>query len=432
MPSSNSEPRPKLTSEQRSLLSVALQDILLSQQFSSSPQHQSLLQYIVKHSAAGEENLLRERVIGAEVFHRPADYDPGQDPVVRIRISDLRKRLAIYYQSLPQTPDVSISIPVGSYRAAFTFHTSEEKDPVEAASVTEAPVQVQTTPDHHPDTEPRQTRNIWRPLALALLLIVVGFVGFLGWKWASARPDKAVRKFWAPLISTNSPVILAIGSNAVYRMSEEVSDRYVKEHHLESEGMEVFPDLSPTQTLASTGIHATPDSFVALGDVAAVSDLSRILTQLNKPQQNRFTNDISFAEVRSNPTVAIGGFNNRMTREFTQNMRFFFAHRTRIEDRQNAKQAWDLHASLDSHNTEDFAIVTRTLPSSGNAAFLSLAGLGQYGTLAATEFVCDPSSINSLDKVAPDWQKKNLQLVLRIKVVDYKAVSTNIIATYTW
>src|ERR1035438_3028684 len=70
-----------------------LGDVLQSAPFRTTRQCQSLLKYIVEHTLAGENDLLRERVIGTEVFGRSHDYEPGDDPVVRVRAAEVRKRL---------------------------------------------------------------------------------------------------------------------------------------------------------------------------------------------------------------------------------------------------------------------------------------------------------------------------------------------------
>jgi len=434
VPDPHAKDIPPLAPSEREQVWAAVQEILASSSFSSSSQNQSLLRYVLEHSIAGDEALLRERVIGKEVFHRPADYEPGEDPVVRIRVADLRKRLAIYYQAHPSASP-RISIPVGGYRAAFEFLVPPKQEdaavtpaaaivPVGLEPEVQVPVPaIQVVPDH-----PRRNRRVI--LTLGIVFAVV--LALLGIRFYNARPHGAVQQFWSPLLTTSSPVLLSVGSNAVYRLSESFSDNYVKEHHLEASGMESFPTLDPHQTVDSIGLHAAPDSFVALGDVAAVAEITRTLTGLNKPQQIRFSNDISFAEVRSNPTISIGGFNNQMTREFTKKLRFTLTSRNRIDDHLNPGQSWLLNASIDSHDTEDYALITRLLSGNTTGPFLSLAGMGQYGTLSATDFVCDEESIKKLARLAPNWQHQNLQVVLRIKVVDYKAVSTEIVAVHTW
>ena len=72
----------------------ALEDVLAGSVFRSSRQCQALLRYIVEHSKARREEMLRERVIGTNVFGRAPGYDTGNDPVVRSRAAELRKRLA--------------------------------------------------------------------------------------------------------------------------------------------------------------------------------------------------------------------------------------------------------------------------------------------------------------------------------------------------
>lgn len=52
------------------LIEDSVQAILESSVFRSSKQCQTLLGYIVDHSLAGEDALLRERVIGTAVFGR--------------------------------------------------------------------------------------------------------------------------------------------------------------------------------------------------------------------------------------------------------------------------------------------------------------------------------------------------------------------------
>ena len=72
----------------------ALDSILQSAPFRTSKQCQDMLRYVVEHSLRDEQESLRERVIGIEVFGRTSDYDTSGDPVVRIRAADIRKRLA--------------------------------------------------------------------------------------------------------------------------------------------------------------------------------------------------------------------------------------------------------------------------------------------------------------------------------------------------
>ena len=87
-----------------------LVEILKSVPFRTSRQSQQLLQYIVDQTLAGHVELLKERVIGAEVFGRPPDYDTNEDPIVRGRAAEVRKRLAQFYVSEGKHCPVRIEI----------------------------------------------------------------------------------------------------------------------------------------------------------------------------------------------------------------------------------------------------------------------------------------------------------------------------------
>ena len=98
----------------------ALAEILKSVHFRGSKQSQQLLQYIVTQSLDGHAERLKERIIGAEVFGRPVDYDTNVDPIVRSRAAEVRKRLAQYYVEEGKDSPVRIKFSPGSYLANFS------------------------------------------------------------------------------------------------------------------------------------------------------------------------------------------------------------------------------------------------------------------------------------------------------------------------
>ena len=68
-----------------------LTEIFQSAPFRASKQSQQLLQYIVDQTLAGHGELLKERLIGVNVFGRRLDYDTNEDPIVRARAAEVRK-----------------------------------------------------------------------------------------------------------------------------------------------------------------------------------------------------------------------------------------------------------------------------------------------------------------------------------------------------
>ena len=60
-------------------------------------------------------------MIGAELFQRPVGYDTANDPVVRVKATEVRKKLAMYYLERSGKPGVRIDLPSGTYVPRFLF-----------------------------------------------------------------------------------------------------------------------------------------------------------------------------------------------------------------------------------------------------------------------------------------------------------------------
>lgn len=109
----------RLTHEQVASVRRALQSVLSSSAFAGSKQCQLLLRLAVERCLAGDLESLTEPVIGLEMFGVTAGYDNSNEAVVRVRATEVRKRLAQYYTEAKQTPQVRIELPSGSYVPEF-------------------------------------------------------------------------------------------------------------------------------------------------------------------------------------------------------------------------------------------------------------------------------------------------------------------------
>jgi hypothetical protein len=62
-----------------------------------------------------------------------------------------------------------------------------------------------------------------------------------------------------------------------------------------------------------------------------------------------------------------------------------------------------------------------------------VAGIKSYGTQAAGEFVSSPEYLQAaLQKASPDWERKNIQILLQTPVIDGLPGSPQVVATYVW
>jgi tetratricopeptide (TPR) repeat protein len=100
-------------------ISAALERVLASAAFQRSPQLSRFLRYAVENTLSGNTDVLREIVVGIEVFGRGEDFDPRIDPIVRIDARRLRARLAGYYENEGSADPIVIELEPGSYVPRF-------------------------------------------------------------------------------------------------------------------------------------------------------------------------------------------------------------------------------------------------------------------------------------------------------------------------
>lgn len=93
--------------------------ILKSSMFIQSDRLGRFLRFTVERTLAGEGDLLKEYLIGTEVYDRPSSYRPSEDSIVRTEARRLRSRLKEYYESVGGNDLVLINYRPGSYRPSF-------------------------------------------------------------------------------------------------------------------------------------------------------------------------------------------------------------------------------------------------------------------------------------------------------------------------
>jgi serine/threonine-protein kinase len=97
----------------------SLEAILASESFVRSPRLARFLRYTVEQALDGNENALKEYVIGVEVFDRGRDYDPRIDPIVRVEARRLRAKLKRHYDTEGHEDGIAIEFPTGGYVPRF-------------------------------------------------------------------------------------------------------------------------------------------------------------------------------------------------------------------------------------------------------------------------------------------------------------------------
>lgn len=161
-----------------------LEQILQSRTFAGSKRSQAFLRLIVNRAIEGDTENLHERMIGAELFGRPINYDTGNDSVVRVRASELRKKLAQFYDAEGANQDFPVRFELhrGSYVPLFLFAT-ESAEPGAAPESKEDSGQKLTAAEVVPVAPAAPTgRRKWLRFArVGIPIAIVGALLVFGW-----------------------------------------------------------------------------------------------------------------------------------------------------------------------------------------------------------------------------------------------------------
>lgn len=411
-----------------------LKRILQSEFFRGAKRCRDFLKYVVETTCAGSSEQIKERTIGVEIFGRDVSYDTGDDAIVRVKANEVRRRLAQYELSADPHRPVRIMLPAGSYIPQF-IRRSSELAAIEDASgelLKPDPPAHQIAQGEQGDV--RRQRRLVLTMWISVSVIVLA-VAFCIFKAAAPAPQsKALKTFWNPLIEGQGPLLICIGYPTVYLPIKGESEASLRVNNSFDTlaGRSSLPE-SPTKLDVVGVSHA----FVAIGDSDAGFLIGRALQSLGKSSQIRMGSDISFSDLKSNRVVLLGSYSNKWTLLMTSDLRFSFAELNRrrvIVDHNVPGKFWaDPALSTMGKTSEDYALVSRAFSPKSDRVVISAAGISQYGTQAAAEFITDPASVMKVLELAPKgWKGTNLQVVLKSAIVGETPEDAEIVATHFW
>lgn len=413
-----------------------LNEILASSHFCNSKRYPAFLQYIVENTLAGKADQLKERTLGVAVFDRPPTYDTNADTVVRYTAGEVRKRLSLYYTEHGRESRIRISLPAGSYTPEFVVAASaHEGDGLHAAAnpfdlagvgrlenkANEALQQTAHSPAAAAATVPLASSSVDLPspansfftarrvLWPALVVSVALILGLaMLWRSQTHQQRTAVDDFWQPVLKAQQPVLICTGGN-------------------------VF-----AQNVRSGTITADRESdypFVSMQVASAISQVSALLARSGATAHLVPSASSTLADLRDHPIALLGGYNNQWTLRLVKPLRFHFGDGPGevILDELRPSVRWERDVSLPYSSADDYSLIARYRESATGGWVVVLAGVGRNGTEAAAQFVTSPQYMQQLrDQLAGGFSNRNIEVVLKVNVIDGKTGAPSILAVHSW
>jgi hypothetical protein len=409
--------------------------------FRGSHRSGQFLKYIVEQAIAGHYDSLKERFIGVELFGRSPSYDTGEDAIVRVTASDVRKRLLQHYGASGPASEFRISLPAGSYIPEITrdAHHGEKgggNGPIAEASVSapEIPPTIPPVPSAPlviADPPAAQTTRrgstkwiLFAALFVGLNIAMWGIFGRLSPR--TGAPPKAIVP-WPAFFHTEHATFLVTSDPNIVEIQQltgssiSVSD-YANQRYVPS-----------SSSLSPEILHFCRD--ILRGDKAANVDTPIVASVAALAQENsskitvRSARDLRFSDLdadnnfiflgspRSDPWTAL--FNDRL------DFRFLFDKVSRQDIIQNAhprpgEAATYISTAMGYGTGESFATISFVGNPDHAGQVLLLGGANAEGTRAAGELVTNPQALSTALKqcgIPPSGPAQHFQLLLRFNIM---------------
>jgi hypothetical protein len=403
---------------ERGVVLQQVEHLLASPLFHSSKRYPRFLRFVVSRVLDSQPDQLKERILGVEIFERPADYDTNKDPIVRVTAAEIRKRIEQYYQDPAHSQEIRVFLPAGSYAPQFSWpghpsglSESQLESPGNGSEATKT-VAVSAVPSA-PDSQglPRARKILAFGLAALALALIAATL------WTASRPS-ILKEFWKPFVKSPEPVLFCIADQNQYA-SIRLRDA-------------TNPALETT----------LPDSMVTviIDDVSPLVNVAGMLRSYGKTYRVLGESTTSLTDLRRGPSILIGAFDNGWTLRMTAPLRFHFMNDPSmthhwIEDRNNPGQRqWVLSRSAYQNDAyKDYAIVARFLDPDTDQIAVVAAGVGRGGTVAAGEFLVDARRMDEIETQLPrDWSRKNIEVVLETQVIQGRSGPPHVSAVHVW
>lgn len=164
---------------------AALDRVLASSDFASSPRLAAFLRFVVESTLEGRAEALKGYTIAVEALGRPPSFDPQSDPIVRVEATRLRRALERYYATIGADDPVIIDVPKGGYVPQF-----RSRGPDDAASSDQEGAGASAGPTGAP-AEMVRPRRLLPAMAAGLALVVTAGLGLALWDTELKAPRDA-------------------------------------------------------------------------------------------------------------------------------------------------------------------------------------------------------------------------------------------------
>jgi len=378
-----------------------LKRVLDSKYFFKAAKRKLFLEFVNNHASRGEGDKLNEYLIGVEVYDRGTDFDPQQDPIVRVQAHEIRRALKSYYEAEGKESPLRVELPLGQYAPLFTRVKAEVTEPA-----------VSTVPQEAAAKASGPNRSFWRvvlPALLALLCVVLGYLLIrertLPHNSPAASPalSEAAQWFWKPfLVAGSSPLVVVTSTPALRLATRRDSAQTLKQAYaIPKSKLSGFQDTPHFHELDTFTFVPTTADYTGMGEALGLASLAKLLVSQGAPIRVKPSRLADYTEIQSSNTIMLGGANQWTSRALPSPQTFSPSiSEGVITNRNPGPGEQSVYVPKFDPETgvlvRDYAVVVMLPNRAKEERLLRLDGISTQGTEAAAAYVTNPDSLAEL------------------------------------
>jgi|GEM_PF-661275 len=434
----------KITETKGGLASLQqhLKEVIEGAAFKGSHRSGQFLQYIVDQAIAGRFDSLKERVIGMELFGRSASYDTGEDAIVRVTASDVRRRLLQHYGRYGAASGFRISLPSGSYipeivrdplgEAGLSEMVAKPNDP--GTSLPESGLVVEKLVVDAPTFRQLETTrpkvDAWRLLLPFGILFVTLNLALWGIFWSRSSHLEAAHISslpWTALFGSSHAIELITSDPNIVEIQQITGSEVSVSDYANHNYIPVPNKLTPEQNyFCRTILRGDKASEVDVPIAAKVAELAQANSKTIEVRAARSiqltdlksdNNFVFLGSPRSNPWSAL--FSDQLDFRFAVDKNSHSEFIRNFHPRQGEQSEY-VPSALGWATGDSYAIMALVKNPDQNGQVLLLAGANEEGTEAAGKFATDlPRLSTELRKcgITPSGPLRYFEMLLHLNTM---------------
>lgn len=419
--------------------------VAASKAFAKSELMRGFLLYVCEQHLLGNAQEITEHRIGRKVFNRPADYNPGEDNIVRNYARILRKRLEQYFQREGLSEPIKLSIPRGSYIPVF-----ERIADAESRSVTKpnraAESDIPTSSDrgiHHGVTAEKEsaTASANRWLWMALGVVAGALLSSCVWLYITYSkkievPRSAAHAIWSQLFQDNRNTII-VSADSGLGILENLTKRSVALEDYANGSY--LTDLKPSAGLDIGNLNdLRRQRYTSFADLNIASELTQLPEFIANRTLVRYARSITLEDLRGSNAILIGSnHTNPWVSLFDKNLNFKLQYTPEVDRSYvlnvspQATEQKIYENGRDAEANQTYGAIDYLPSLDGTGHVLIVQGLNMAATQAAADILFDPKAMQSvLARAAlPDGSLRSFELLITTRSIDANAPGARIVAT---